>query len=242
MSANKHGLNRHLPEDVRRCVRIRCGFGCAICGTAITDYEHFYPDFVDAEKHDANKIVLLCPDHHRLVTNKIIPKEQVAAASENPAAIQNGFASVNHPWFNGLPSLQFGGGVVASGMRYPVRVYGTDLISFENPEEGSKVTRISAKIGDKFGKSILEIVDNEWKIFHGDLDFKAQGNRYIFKQKNGEIALQLRFEAPNLLSIEKMITVIKGIPIVVTEDFVKIATMEMRGGMISGGQIGICVN
>lgn len=29
---NKYGLTRDIPEDVKRKVRKRCGFGCVICG------------------------------------------------------------------------------------------------------------------------------------------------------------------------------------------------------------------
>lgn len=241
MSSNRHGLNRHIPEYVKRSVRVRCGFGCVICGTAITDYEHFYPDFQDAKEHDENGIALLCLNHHRLVTNKIVPKNLVLEANRNPKAVQAGFASVEHPWFGGLPRLQFGGGVVASGMRYPIRIHGSDLISFNDPEDGSQVTRISATIDDKFGRRILEIVDNEWRILNSGINFKAQGNRYIFQQNSGEIALQLRFEDPNLLSIERMLSVMHGVPVVVTEDLIKIGTMEMRGSVVSGGQVGILI-
>jgi 5-methylcytosine-specific restriction endonuclease McrA len=65
---NKHGLNRAIPSGIKREVRQRCGFGCVVCGLGIVQYEHVEPEFSDAVKHEADKIVLLCPQCHSKVT------------------------------------------------------------------------------------------------------------------------------------------------------------------------------
>ena len=66
---NKHGLTRDIPNDVKRKVRQRDGFGCVICGSAFYTYEHFDPEFVEAENHDPHGICLLCGTCHRRKTS-----------------------------------------------------------------------------------------------------------------------------------------------------------------------------
>ena len=89
---SKHGLPRHIPADIALEVRRRSGFGCVFCGLFICDYEHIEPEFNDAHSHDADCICLICPNHHRKVSNGLISKQDVFAAYANPRALQDGFA------------------------------------------------------------------------------------------------------------------------------------------------------
>src|SRR5215212_1257003 len=77
---NRHGLSRDIPDGVQLTVRRNSRFGCVICRTAVTDYEHIDPPFADASVHDPDKICLLCPTHHRHVTSRRLPKEAVSRA------------------------------------------------------------------------------------------------------------------------------------------------------------------
>ncbi|WP_140145769.1 HNH endonuclease, partial [Vibrio parahaemolyticus] len=77
---NKHGLSRYIPEDVKRKVRQKCGYGCVVCGTAIVEYEHVDPEFSEAKEHDPDKIVLLCSQCHAKVTRKFLSKESIKLA------------------------------------------------------------------------------------------------------------------------------------------------------------------
>lgn len=241
MVTNSHGLSRNIPEAVKREVRIRCGFGCAVCGTTITEYEHFFPDFVDAHNHDSNNIVLLCPTHHSLVTKGILPKEQVAEFSLNPAARKQGFSNLNHPWFQDLPSLKLGGGPLVTGTQVPIQLKGENLIQFERPEEGSNVARISACLRDASGDNFLKIIQNEWQVLTGSWDFKLVGNRYIFNDKSGIPMLILRMEPPHFIAIEILRTSVDGMPIHITEDTMLIGTTSISGGIFSNCMIGMSI-
>lgn len=241
MTQNKHGLSRTIPESVKSTVRKRCGFGCAICGVTITEYEHFFPDFADAKIHDPNRLVLLCPKHHVMATKGIIPKAQIAEASLNPVALTQGFSKEDHPWFRGIPSLKFGGGSLISETRVPLRVKGIDIIKFDPPEEGSEVSRISALLQTAAGEKCLSIERNEWKVFSGHWDFVQKGNRYIFKDLSGIVFLQLRMDAPKLISIEKLMTSINGVSVDVDEDRMMVGSNRFEGGIMSRCQIGMMI-
>lgn len=237
--ANQHGLSRHIPEDVKRAVRVRCGFGCAFCGVTITEYEHFFPDFSDAEIHDPDQIVLLCPMHHGLVTKGVLPKDQVAAASLSPKAKSVGFSRLEHPWFTGLPNLKLGGNSIITGTPIPIRFGNEPVIKFDAPEEGSNVTRISANLRDASGKHFLRIIDNEWQVVDGSWDFQFIGSRYIFKGANREPMLILRMNAPDMIAIELLNTSINGTPLVITEEHVRIGTSIMTDCVSSDSYVGM---
>ncbi|WP_156135576.1 hypothetical protein [Novosphingobium malaysiense] len=236
--ANKFGLSRNIPDDVKRAVRQHCGFGCAICGTTITEYEHFFPDFVDASKHDPKKIVLLCPTHHSMVTKGIIPKEKVQESWAQPAAKDLGYSKTEHPWFKGIPSLKMGGGPLVQGTPIPIQVRGTNIIEFEPPEEGSNLARISAKLQDASGNNILSIDKNEWRVLSGSWDFKCVGNRYIFLDKFNAPSLILKMNPPNWIAIELLLTSIDGIPVKVTEEKLMIGSSTFSGGLFSNCRVG----
>lgn len=218
---NQFGLSRSIPSDVKREVRVRCGFGCAICGATITEYEHFFPDFKDAKVHDPTSIVLLCPSHHAEVTKGVIPKEAVADASENPVARASGFSHRNLPWFKGDLVFKVGG-LTTKGTPIPFSIKGDMPLFFSAPEEGSDVTRISASISGPDGRRILEVAQNEWRVTSNAADFEWVGKRYTFRSSDGVTVLQLRFDPPDLITIEKMTAMIGGSRFEATEDYIEL--------------------
>jgi hypothetical protein len=240
--ANQFGLSRNIPEGVKRAVRQRCGFGCAICGATITEYEHFFPDFIDAKQHNSERITLLCPTHHSMATKGILQKSKIQDASAHPAAKTMGYSKENHPWFEGVPSLKMGGGGLVKNTPIPIQVRGENLIEFGAPENGSNITQISANLSDASGENILKISANEWKVLSGNWDFKCIGNRYLFLDKFNDPNLILRMEPPHFIAIELFRTSTNGTPIHITEEKMMIGSNTFRGGMISGCHIGISID
>jgi hypothetical protein len=238
MATNRFGLSRNIPEEVKREVRSRCGFGCVICGVTITEYEHFYPDFVDAMAHDADGIAILCPTHHGLVTKGVLPKAQVADAVKSPAAKQAGYSKMDHPWFTGIPSLKIGGGALVQGTPIPIKVRGESLLQFDPPEEGSQISRISASLRDSAGAQILKIVGNEWQVINGNWDFEFVGKRYIFKDAFRVPMLILRMEPPNFIAIELLKSSVHGIPVHITEEEMTIGQVVLSGCVASHCRVG----
>ena len=83
---NRFGLRRKIPEDIKRRVRQRCGFGCVICGSSVYEYEHVSPTYVEAQRHDPDCIATLCASCHSKVTRRIWSKDKVSHASRRPAS------------------------------------------------------------------------------------------------------------------------------------------------------------
>lgn len=239
MGFNKHGLSRHIPADIARAVRLRCGFGCARCGVTIYEYEHFFPDFADAAVHDADQIVLLCPTCHGLVTKGVFPKEMVAEASLNPKAKSQGFSSQALPFFKGLPSLKIGGGGLVENTPIPIEVFGNPLIRFDPAEDGSEVARISVNISDAFGESCLEVKENEWRVLSGAWDFEWRGTRYIFRDSQGVIFLSLDLRpSDSTIIVETLKTSVNGVPIHITENSMEFGGARFSGCVANGCQVG----
>jgi hypothetical protein len=241
-AANQFGLSRHIPEAIKREVRVRCGFGCAICGATIIEYEHFYPDFAEALVHSSDQIVLLCPNHHGLVTKGVLPKDQVVAASKAPAAKQTGYSKFSHPWLTGIPSLKIGGGGLVHGTPIPIRIRGENLLQFDKPEAESNIARISASLRDPMGDQFLKIVENEWQVINGNWDFQFIAKRCIFKDRKGVPILVLRMEAPHFIVIEMLRASVKGMQVHITEEKMTIGGVTFSGGIVSGSGVGYMFN
>lgn len=89
---NNYDLSRQIPEDVKRKVRKRVGFGCVKCGLGFYQYEHFNPDFKDAKEHNPNCITLLCPNCHALKTTHKANSTHVKKWNETPKCLEQGYS------------------------------------------------------------------------------------------------------------------------------------------------------
>jgi hypothetical protein len=88
---NKYGLKRYIPQNIKKEVRFKCGFGCVVCGSMFYDYDHFDPVFEDCKSHNADGITLLCGKHHSNKDRNFFPLSEVIKATANPFAKRNGF-------------------------------------------------------------------------------------------------------------------------------------------------------
>lgn len=75
-----------ISEPMKREIRRRCGFGCIICGMPMFDYHHI-EDYAIAQKHEADNIVLLCPNHHAGPTRNRVSEETIRHYAASPANI-----------------------------------------------------------------------------------------------------------------------------------------------------------
>ena len=158
MAANEYGLSRDVPNDVAREVRQRSGFGCVVCSSAIYQYEHVDPPFVEARSHDPQGITLLCGGCHDRVTRKLLSKESVKAAMKNPAALKTGFSFGPFDFGGHHPAVLLGS-VRAIRTSVIVQVFGEPVLSVAPPEAPHAPFRLSAQLKDREGKEILHIVE-----------------------------------------------------------------------------------
>ena len=214
--SNAHGLGRAIPADVKRAVRQRCGFGCVICGASIYEYDHFDPRYANAKTHDPDGITLLCPTHHSEKSRGILPESILRQANSKPATHLNGYTSVERPYFDHIPSLAIGGGLLVENTPVPVLVSGVPLIEFLPPEDDSRIARINATITSDDGASLLRIVSNEWIVESGVWDYEWVGQRMTIRDGRGSVSLQMTIFPPKFISVDKLRFKSAGYDVVIT--------------------------
>jgi hypothetical protein len=209
MTINKHGLSRHIPNEISREIRQRCGFGCVICANAVVTYEHIDPPFADSFMHDPEKIALLCSNCHGKVTRGLISKATVLNHLMNPKSFEAGYSREAFDITVPDPTIEFCG-TTYIGVPTIIAMMGTEILTVEPPEGEGAPMRISALFCDSQGSEIFKIVKNEWFSSVTTWDIDIQGPRIFFRRSPGDIALVIRAEPPRTIAIERISMYYKG--------------------------------
>lgn len=239
MSTNASGLSRNIPTDVKRAVRQRCCFGCVNCGASIYEYDHFDPEFAQANQHDPAGITLLCPTCHGLKKKKVLTTEKLRELNTAPAACTAGHSKVQLPYFEGFPSIRLGGGVLISKTLIPFQIDDEPAMILRPPETGSKVARISALIRGIDGDSVLRIMENEWIVEGGVWDFEWVGQRMTVRDASGATVFQLTMFPPNYISIDYLVTNFAGHEIRVNETEAKFDGFQIKDCQFEQWEVGV---
>lgn len=165
---NAQGLPRHIPADVARQVRERCGFGCVVCGSAIIDYEHFDPEFKNATAHEPKGIILLCPTHHR-AKGGFIARSTLAAAANDPFCKRNGYTRTPLDLQNATTRV---GPFRAIGCQVVLQLQGEPVIWFSPPEAEGGPNRLNLVLRRQNGSDLVRITDNVWQASASAADVK----------------------------------------------------------------------
>lgn len=200
---NKHGLSDYIPEDVRREVRRKAGFGCVMCGRAIGDYHHFSPEFADARGHHAQGIVYLCLEHHGLAHRRRLAPQTIVDHAARPAALRNGFSFGAFDMQCLEPMLIIGSNTAINCTHF-FRVRGIPVLSVKPPERPGGPFRLNADFADSNGTQIIKIVDNEWRVRTGKWDVRTEGPLIKIYSGAKKIDLVLRTEPPNTFRVERL--------------------------------------
>lgn len=204
-SVNKNGLTRYIPSDIKLQVRKNCGFGCVVCGLAITQYEHFDPEFKDATSHEVAGIILLCAKCHDKKTRGFLSRKAVQAAISNPKALQNGFTKSLLDIGTEYTVIR-----VASSeftrCPIPFEINEVPAVSIKPPEEPGGVYRLSGTFYNPAGSVSVVIRDNELVMYTKNWDIKAEGGRFIISDAYKIPHLIITTNEHQHLVIEKLIT------------------------------------
>jgi hypothetical protein len=209
---NRHGLSDYIRVDTAREIRRRCGFGCVNCGNALYQYEHVDPTFEDAERNDANCIVLLCGGCHDRVTRGFLSKDTVKEKALHPKCFEDGFSFGPFDIGTGPVEILLGT-IVARNPQTLIRICGENIFSVTSPPKPGQPFLINAFFSDKNGSPILSIVENEWRPSTDNWDVEVVGGRITIRNAPRDLALVLRSEPPHRLVVERMAMEHKGIRI-----------------------------
>jgi hypothetical protein len=241
MSLNKNGLARDIPENVKRSVRKRCGFGCVVCGNPFIQYDHFNPEFAEAVSHDPEGITLLCGSCHDKKSKGILSTETVAKANNDPYPIRKGLAWGNLDMGTQHPVVTIGGNFIQD--------YNEPLISIKPPENKGEIFRFNVHLKDNEGGDTLIVKDNE-VVFQDGWDVIWRGPEISIKANKGLFALVMRLTPPREIHFDKVEMLHKDYQYFIDPGGIRIVkigtgeqiTVKASNNIFSGSNSGIIVS
>lgn len=192
-----------IPAAIKREVRRRCGFGCVMCGSPVFDYEHI--DGYGKTGHDADKMTLLCPMHHREKTAKRLPVSQVRKANQNPYNKTRSLGSKHPLYFDGSSlTVELGSLKVLWSDQAPeasaIEVDGEPIMKVAFVD-GSISLNILVRDADN--KPLLVVRDGELRHAVATWDVAFEGRTLIVRRALRDVVLRIRLLPPNRIVIER---------------------------------------
>lgn len=223
---NRYGLSKNIPAPIARSVRQRCGFGCVLCGSAIYQYHHFDPPFVDAHAHEARGITLLCGRCHQ---DGSVTEQTIVAANASPRCRQQGYTG------HFIQSIVRPLSVLLGPRRINAETMildeDTTLMGISPAEETRSPCRLNACLKGDDGSDLLSIINNEWRIGVESFDVTVVSNRLEVRRRPGDIVLAMEYLSDQEVRIERLHMRHKGYEIICTEDCLTLR--NPRGGALN---------
>ncbi|PFI14638.1 HNH endonuclease signature motif containing protein [Bacillus cereus] len=250
---NHTDSNRTIPQPIQREVRQRCGFGCVICGFPIYDYDHMR-EWAKVKEHVAEDITLLCPKHHREVTQGLLPREFVIESNRDPYNLQQGHSTPLLFYYMGNScEFHLGGNTFTMEcpdeevrQLIPIMVDGIPLLSFIL-DNGRLL--LNACLFDENNEVVLLIEENQLVYSMEPWDIQIVGKTLTMREKARKILINITFDTPNKVIINKARLLCNGVEILIKDDVMTIGNNicsisgshfhNCQGGVVIGdSQIG----
>lgn len=249
METNIHN-SRNIPLPIQREVRKRCGFGCVICGFPLYEYDHLM-GWANVHEHVSEDITLLCDQHHKEVTNGLLPREKVIDANKSPYNLKYGQSSPLLLHFEGTScEVHIGGNYFNTIIQgeytesIPLIVDGIPLIAFILQDNQ---LLLNVNLFDEFNQIVLRIVNNQLFYTTSPWDIRLTGKTLTIREKARKLLLRLRFDPPNKIVIDKGRFLCNGVEILVENDYILVtnnctylknnSATNCHGGLIIGPTI-----
>lgn len=203
---NKYGLSRTIPNDVKKKIRSNSFFGCVICGHAIVDYEHVDPEFKDAKSHDPQRMTLLCPNCHRLVTNGVISKQLVLEKMKFPKSKRTG-KTFHKFYLEKEAIIQIGSNIFKN--LHIIRYNLIPILSIKASSDIEHPMKINATFFNSRNEILSEIKDNFWCANTDQHDILCNGKDFIIKDDKKDL-LNVKRVSSKLVKINKLDMLING--------------------------------
>lgn len=221
-----------IPEDIKREVRQRCGFGCVLCGLPLYEYEHML-EWSVVKRHVADEITLLCRFHHGEKTNRLLPKEVVVAANKDPWNLRQGVSKPYTLHYSG-DSVEciIGDNAFTTGpgqqTLVPLMIQSEPLVMFDLAD-GHLL--LSLNLYDERGNILLRIYKYELVYSMQPWDVTLVGRTLKLRQAERHINIEIEFAVPNKVHIRKGIFHKGGTEVLVGTDYLYVTN---SGSLIGG--------
>lgn len=214
-----------LPLPLMREVRQRCGFGCALCGCPIYEYDHIL-GWVNVQRHVAEEITLLCDSHHRAKTAGFLPNDRVIKANGEPYNTRRSLTARYDLYYYGdafridLGSVSIGG----DKGRHPsvceaIRIDDQPLL-WVKIEDNHLL--LNLHVYDSKGQLALQISDNELVLNVRSWDVEVVGTRITIREALGNILFEIQFKPPGTVVVSRGRFLYNGVELLVTPEWCSI--------------------
>jgi len=233
---------RNIPLPTKREIRQRCGFGCVICGKPLYEYHHMI-EWSEAKDHNPNEITLLCDEHHKQVTNKLLAESTVRDANKKPYNLNHEVSGGLLLRFEGDSFTTVMGGMIVTNTRSafteftPLYIDGVPILSYRF--EDGKIL-ISMRLYDRDNNRVFEINDNELSYSLTAWDIELIGNRIIIREKKRDILVAIELNLPHEINIYEGKIYCNGIELLINAHSLELPAMNMKlSSKITNAPIGL---
>ncbi len=239
-----------IPDPMKREVRQRCGFGCVMCGLPLYTYEHIL-GWANVHRHVADELTLLCDLHQRESTNNLLPREQIIRADKNPYNLREGVSKPYTLHYEGSDCIVDIGGNVYS---FRDEGYGTEFVALALDDDPIISFRLDSghwllnlNVYNRNDDLILLIADNELIYSPNSWDIELVGHNFVIHEAKRKIFVDILFEPPNQIKIQRGHFLHKGIEVEITQNCLKIVntgatftrcgSRDLTHGMLIGNMV-----
>ncbi|WP_186045321.1 hypothetical protein [Burkholderia gladioli] len=173
------------------------------------------------QRHVAEEITLLCPQHHAEKTKGLMTRDEVMAANRRPANIESGVSSKYSLRFSGGKiNCRIGGSNFINFAKFgrfsPIVADGEPLVYFDF-EDGRLL--MGLRLYDESGDLILKIERNALEYVVGDFDVTFVGKTLSIKKFPGAYKIEIEFGVPDYVWIKRGIFRKSGFEFIVNDDY-----------------------
>ncbi|MHB8513509.1 MAG: hypothetical protein ACYDCC_15235, partial [Actinomycetota bacterium] len=194
-------------------------------------FQHPVKGWAAVHEHVAEEITLLCDSHHRERTNGLLPIEAVREANSAPFNLRVGSSKPYDLHFDGDEcSIAIGGNHFTTKYQgygtqcVPLVVDDIPLIGFVM---GDGHLLLNLNVFDESNRQVLWIRNNQLVYSMNPWDIQWVGRNLIIRESSRKILLDMTFETPGGVNINRGRLLCNGVEIIVANEFVLVTNNKM---------------
>jgi len=188
------------------------------------EYEHML-GWATVKRHEAEEITLLCDQHHREATSGLLPAEDVRKANLDPFNLRSGVSRPYDLHYSGDRCETLLGSSVSFAFQpksFPaetvsVAIDATPLLGF-TLDEGHLFLHL--QVFDEMNERVLSIVENQLVYSVAPWDITLVGRNLVIRSAPGEILVDIKFDTPNRIVVQRGRFLLNGAELLLTPDYV----------------------
>ncbi|RMG71019.1 MAG: cell division protein, partial [Bacteroidetes bacterium] len=161
-------------------------------------------EWATVKEHQASNITLLCDQHHKEVTNGLLPKSMVADANKDPINWKTGRSKPYSLHYSGREAeVSIGGAkckqqdVGQGAYLWPLVIDGFPVVSVFLQDNHYL---LNIFLFDKNNRLGISIVENQLVYNSGFYDVQLTGRKLTIRENYRQIIFDIRFDTPSTIT------------------------------------------